>query len=295
MKNGPDIYQTDNPIMKINKIFLILFLLSQCISAQVYKPVLHKDSTSWDVGHYELFGIMMEDLFCNTYVDSTYSKLFLNGMLPGTIYLGKVREDTNSGKVWYIDQYGNPEKIIMDMDLSIGDTFRILPTQISTVDSVYYQDGRKNIRFDLQTTMWDEAVRFIEGVGPNVSLAYAYAQDWFFVSCKYDASDLVYITDNQNFIGCNPDLSALEEKLNNEKFEIFPNPAYDYINFEINFPLNEYLDFELFDCYGRRVKEVKLKRPAQTLSLLGINEGLYLYIIRNKNLIVGKGKILVVK
>ncbi len=76
---------------------------------------------------------------------------------------------------------------------------------------------------------------------------------------------------------------------------VYPNPTSDYINIEINVPFNRYLDFELFDCYGRKVKDVKLNRPTQTISLAGINDGMFFYRVRSRGQVLGKGKVLVVK
>lgn len=76
---------------------------------------------------------------------------------------------------------------------------------------------------------------------------------------------------------------------------VYPNPVYDYINIEINIPFNRYLEFELFDCFGRKIKEVKLTNPSQTISLAGINDGMYFYRVKSSNKVLGKGKVLVVK
>jgi len=51
----------------------------------------------------------------------------------------------------------------------------------------------------------------------------------------------------------------------------------------------------LFDCFGRRVKEQKISKPFQTISLAGINEGMYFYRVRSKGNVLGKGKVLVVR
>ena len=43
---------------------LVLFLtLSIPASTQPYQPIIAADSTSWDVAHQELFGIVMEQLY----------------------------------------------------------------------------------------------------------------------------------------------------------------------------------------------------------------------------------------
>ncbi len=88
---------------------------------------------------------------------------------------------------------------------------------------------------------------------------------------------------------------GIVEYKNREMINVYPDPAYNYVNVEINIPFNRYLDFELYDCYGRKVKEVKLTKPSQTISLAGINDGMYFYRVRSGNKVLGKGKVLVVR
>ena len=79
------------------------------------------------------------------------------------------------------------------------------------------------------------------------------------------------------------------------EISIYPNPVSNFINIEINFPFWGSLKFELFDCYGRKVKEAKLTTPSTRISLDFIKDGMYFYIISVKRKIIEKGKFMVIK
>lgn len=265
---------------------LVLFLtLSIPASTQPYQPIIAADSTSWDVAHQELFGIVMEQLYTKKHPDSTYSKLFLFGLYPDTVYIGKVREDINSGKIWYVNPYSNDEKLIMNMSLIVGDTFQISTTW-SSVDSVFFHDGKKIIRFDLQT-IWDETVEFIEGVGPNVSLIYALdpGYDHFYVACKYNADALVYVNNNINFIGCEPNTIGFPDKSKTKTINMYPNPATTELHIELPKEFHPKSELILRDITGQIIKQKTLIGNKHIIFLSKINQGIYIVTIINKSYI----------
>jgi len=279
--------------LKLHSEYLIIIavmIFSNCIYSQSYKPVLHKDSTSWDVAHYELFGILMNHLYCKSHPDSIYSGLYQFGAYPDTLYMGKVWEDTSTSQIWYINIYGHSEKLIFDMNLMIGDSFEIMPGQFSTVDSVFYLNGRKNIRFDLHTTMWNEKVRFIEGVGPNTSIAYLFDDyDKRYVACKYNADSLVYVNSNPIFIGCLPDLTAIDEKPFYGKIELFPNPANSILNIKLPETYStELYEIEIYDIHGRRIMSSTHSNVTIQIDVSDFNKGLYLVKIQNNETVTIK-------
>lgn len=251
-------------------------------NCESYQPVIHIDSTSWNIAHQELFGTDMTNLITKTQLDSVYSKLYIYDGTPYTKYMGKVREDTNSGKIWYVSMYSNDEKLIMDMGLSVGDTFQISNTW-SSVDSVFFQDGRKIIRFNLQTK-WDEAVTFIEGVGPNISLIYALDPDYdfFYATCKYNADILVYVNNNINFIGCMPDPTGLPNISKNEDVNMYPNPTRSELQIELPDQSSPNSVFILRDISGQILKQNTLIGYKHTIPLSNINQGIYIATIINK-------------
>jgi len=266
---------------KIN--VLVLFLTIGLFTiAQPYQPVIESDSTSWDIAHHELFGIAMEKLYTNAYPDSSYSKLYLIGLYPDTNYVGKVREDTNTGKIWYCDIYNNEEILIMNLDLYVGDTFEIEPGIWSTVDSIFYQEEKKTIRFNLQTS-WDEPVMFIEGVGPNISLFYPVdTYDYHYAACKYDQDNLVYVNNNINFNGCEPKPVGIKDNLENSKIQIYPNPASNVLYLKLPEAWQDNTLLQLYNITGKVIRLEVLSGTDHTISLLNLLSGLYLITINHK-------------
>jgi hypothetical protein len=287
-------------VKKVNYVILLIIILSlpfwaraqgyqilpdsnarpikQKITTTTFQPVIDADSTSWDIAYMELFGIVMEHLFTIKYPDSVYSKLYLIGYYP-TEYMGEVYEDTITGKIWYKYPNSDEEKLIMDMSLSVGDTFQITPGVWNAVDSVYFQEGRKIIRFDLQTK-WDEPVLFIEGVGPNISLIYPnYDYDGYYAACKYDFDSLVYVNNNPNFINCEPKPVGIPDQPEIDRIYIYPNPASSELNVEL--PGNPQTNVKLIlsDFTGRILKQQQFSGSKQTISLTDLKSGIYLVSI----------------
>lgn len=82
---------------------------------------------------------------------------------------------------------------------------------------------------------------------------------------------------------------------NNPIFDVYPNPAHDYINININYAPYEPLIIDFFDSNGRLVKKSTITSRSQKISLSNLSEGLYYYIIRNRNNYKAINKILLVR
>lgn len=80
-----------------------------------------------------------------------------------------------------------------------------------------------------------------------------------------------------------------------EKVSVYPNPASDFINIEINQAINGALYFELIDRYGRQVKQHTFNNPSSTISLARISRGMYFYRVRSKLQVLAKGKLIVIR
>lgn len=253
-------------------IFLINLFLFQNMSAQNYQPVLKTDSTSWTIAHQELFGIVLDVFYTNTFQDSTFSHVYSNDLYYP--YKGKLRENAVEGKLWFTQADSNVEYLIMDMSLQIGDTFEIKPGLWSQVDSIYYLDEKKVIQFDLFSSRWNEPIRFIEGAGPNNNFSVTYDFDWFYMTCKYDHDILDYVNQNSLFIGCMPDPTGVKEKfdLKNE-ITFYPNPCSGTLNINIsNFNMTK---ISIIDLYGRVLNQIYLQNASSLINLNDLTNGVY--------------------
>ena len=142
--------------------------------------------------------------------DSVYHDLYFQEFSPTAEYVGKIRQDASAGKIWYISPNNAEEYLIINLSLSIGDTFE-LPvlnntTPIVVID-VYYIDQRKYIEFDYQTE-WDEPLRFIEGWAKYCLCSFWFG-DFTYVACKYNEGELVYVNSNPNFDECELDPTGI--------------------------------------------------------------------------------------
>ncbi len=87
---------------------------------------------------------------------------------------------------------------------------------------------------------------------------------------------------------------SISEYDKNSTILIYPNPASDIINIQLNEATN-YLpvDIEVFDLQGRRVvKETITSNKEQSISIATLQKGMYLLRISSKNEIIGTSKLL---
>jgi len=265
-------------------LLIILTQISIILNGQTYKPVITNDSVSWDVAGWELFEKYMFKLHCQKHPDSLYTSLYSNiwYSLEPEEYMGKIREDINTGRIYYLDPWFPDEKLIMDMTLKVGDTFQLNSQQLIVVDSVYYHDDRKVIRFDYYT-YWDEKIMFIEGVGPSISVIYRYNGYYpFYATCKYQNDELVYVNNNTtHFIGCVLDPTGTAALDTTSDFILYPNPVRDMLYIQINPALQSSSELKIFDSYGRLIRHTKLSGYSHALELRNLNKGLYYVNILN--------------
>ncbi len=259
----------------IISIFINLSLF-QFLSAQNYQQVLKTDSTTWTIAHQEIFGIVIDVFHTKTFQDSTYSYVFTNNIFYP--YIGKLRENIDEGKVWFTSAVSNQEYLIMDMNLQTGDTFEFNTGVYGQVDSVYYLDKRKVIRFDLFSSRWDESIKFIEGVGPSNAFSVLSDFDWFYVTCKYDQDVLNYVNNNSYFIGCMPNPTGVELRADgSNQFTIFPNPAgsQTWLQLPENLPFSQ-MQIVLYGCTGRLLHRAQPASQFHRIELAHLPKGLYL-------------------
>jgi len=217
-----------------------------------FEAVLSHDSISWDVAKKELFGLHMFKLTVHKHPDSIYTELISNIFFSPEEPMGKIREELNTGRLWYKRPSHDSEILIMDMTLALGDTFEIDAGHWVMVDSVFYLDNRKVIRFDMDSG-WDEKIMFIEGVGPNISIIYRYdGYSTFYASCKYQDNELIYVNDNNAYFeGCQPSTVGINNLVLEPDIKISPNPARDELNISLPDNFQDCQTISIFDLSGR--------------------------------------------
>ena len=272
--------------MKTKTQILLFFLTISCsIFGQPYEAIIETDSTSWDIASKELFGNIMGKLYTVGNKESNYHELYYQGYYPDQ-YVGKISEDTTTGRVWYIPADADKSEVylIMDLTLSIGDIFD-LPVFSNTIPievvDIYYIDQRKIIEFDYQT-QWDEPLLFIEGVGRNIAMHHFWFYDNTYVACKYNDAELVYVNSNTNFIGCNLDPTGIADAVY-DSVSLFPNPTTKTIFIEIPTSYNDISEVKLYNSIGEMVYKQTFKGFSFQINLASFNKGLYFLSINFQN------------
>jgi len=299
-------------LFRVNYLIFLLVLVCQDVNAQThdynnsmfldgrvenpqylpqeYQPTILPNISRWRIAHKQLFGNIMGEITVISDETSEYSDLYFT-FIEGSdsIYAGKIREDYLDGKLWYVDPDSTNEKLIFDLNLQVNDTFYnwILPGTYMKVDSVYLFEGRKYIEFDA-TTAWDEPIKFIEGVGPNISLLWAQSNSGFqdpYSVCTYEGEVLVYTNDNPNFLYC--EFYPTNIKNNHYKhLKIFPNPTQENLTIKIPDINSDELIIVVLNLAGEVVLKTTTSKNEITLNMSKFCSGIYvLYIIEQDKIV----------
>ncbi len=157
---------------------------------------------------------------------------------------GKLFSSESNDKLFFEDMETQDRYIIMDLSLNVGDTFTMKdeysqPRNI-IVDSVYYEDGKKHIRFDDVIGFSSYASVeitlkrcFIEGVGPTWGFCPKEEGTTFFV-CKHEGENLFYsYPDTTLFVNCSFNSNYFGNDVNlieKNSLLIWPNPTTNIFN-----------------------------------------------------------------
>lgn len=257
-------------------LFLTLTISSYTLKCQNYQPVLIETGFFWNVCWADMPGTLCDTLFVAP--DGTTGEYTV---VNSKELICRITEDPNGEKLRINDLFGN-NYVAMDMTLEKGDTFALLPGVLdATVDSVYFEEGRKIIRFDVWCEPYNEQVKFIEGIGPNISILYQLSYNiGYHMSCKHHGDTLVYATQNPLFKGCLPLYQSIKEP------ETTRMAWYDEATQSIRFqtPTLGILPgayYRIMDMTGRQVRSGVLS--GETLSLKSLPSGVYIVAISELN------------
>ena len=234
----------------------------------------------------------------------TYKKIiYYNLSGPEWNLMGFLREDTTSGKAWYFMNIDTNERLIVDMGLTLDDTFMIYSpflTGAAIVDSVYTISGRKHIRLNIYVEFSnDTKLTFIEGIGTNAGIDYQ--TDYIdksaaFLLCSHKNGSKVY----QNSYPIFKDLCFYYQTMgindvNNKSinFKIYPNPltqntiiTFDNIN-------NKLYRFIIYDIMGRKIRSYFTIDNQIIIYRNVLSNGIYFYKFLKEHELLLSGKLVV--
>jgi hypothetical protein len=154
------------------------------------------------------------------------------------------------------------------------------------VDTVYYLDGRKIVEFNINSG-WNEPIKFIEGVGPNISVLWNWKEPGIlnpFCVCQFTQSQLSYSSTNENFQNCDLLSSVSAISLNNSR-SIYPNPCKGYLFLSTALFINDLsLTFRVLNQIGEIVYERNfLTIENRELNISFLPSGIYFIEIVSKS------------
>lgn len=217
----------------------------------------------------------------------------------GSMVVGYFRTNDRHSKVWYLADADEEERLIMDLDLELGDEFtigRLGNEEVLDVISVDTVDGRKIVSFSLAVEegcdlQLSDAIKFkfIEGIGPSTSLTYwnNYFGNGFFE----DVLHCVYLHDAPIFKeslfewdcskGCLVAAPRIVENL--LEIQLFPNPTRH--NFVIKSKgkniFSDEIKISIFSSTGQKVLERLNYSIGHPIESKGFGRGLYLVKIED--------------
>lgn len=255
--------------------------------SQNYQSLFGDTSTTWDIiPHGYCDAICSQTIIVggDTIISSNTYKI-ISGLS------GFVREDTIQGKAWFYDTDNNTEYLVMDLGLTLGDTFNLydynnIPTSF-IVDSVYFVNSLKHVRLDAWTMMCglNEKITFIEGSGTTASFNYQRYLNGNFVNSYMlcHQKDGVKVAGNFLFMDtCYVCLVGTQEYyFDANSVNIFPNPTLDYLNIETKNGTATRFYLRIYNIVGEEIISHKIIDNLTTISVSDLTKGVYIMVVDN--------------
>lgn len=277
-----------------NKIYLLTLVClltakTDKVCAQNYLSLFGDSSTTWDVvlhGFCDAVCSQTITVTGDTTINSDTYKV-ISG-LPGF-----VREDTVLGKAWFYDTYYDTEFLVMDLGLSLGDSFMIYnyfnEVELFSVDSVYYVSNKKHIRLTAWTDICSltEKITFIEGSGTTASFAYQRGLNGNSVSssmlCHHKNGVKVSgnILFNDICYECSVGIGENDETA--VDVSIFPNPTYDNLTIKVKGLIWGNLNLTIYDLVGNVIHSQSLTGSMTTINVSDLSTGIYFAVVGSGN------------
>jgi hypothetical protein len=275
------------------KNILILFLFFSLVQtssfSQLYRPFALPDTTRWLFANKPLAGKVIDTLFVTEDTDDRLVKLLYHGVYYNQeiSLAGFLESSENNDKAWYYSPDKSEKILVFDLNLQKGDEFDFTWTQtLGSVDSVYTQNDRKIVQFNLDTD-WNEPIKFIEGIGPNNT----FIRNWHdpgilspLIVCAYKDTELIFENQNSSFVNCGLDLTSLDLQYK-ESITIYPNPCGDIliINAKIHSEMSG-LQCSLYNIMGKRILEFRLSDDSSyEINTSTLQPGVFLLKLHDRN------------
>lgn len=83
-------------------------------------------------------------------------------------------------------------------------------------------------------------------------------------------------------------ITAVEEKLFQKKFTLYPNPAKDYVSLNIDTSSDKNLEINIYNILGGKVKSEMLKENYQKINVEDLSNGIYIVSVKSDELTINQ-------
>ncbi len=289
---------------------LILVLFNSALMGQTYRSLFSSDTTQWNV--YELVPDAGNTIRYFTFSDTIIGnekyriiyredKYLLSQRLGQDVSkCGYIREDTLTGKSWFLKQFENKniEVLLMDIGLKKGDSFPIITDyryqwiDSVIVDSVYLENSRRVIELDklYYNGTGSSKMRFIEGIGPTSGFFMAEHGEQFgrfALLCKYENGKHIFSTESDVNGNCfKSGWTNLKYNHEDDLVTVYPNPSSSRVTIQIDDVNLINAHFTIFRLDGQKIIESSISRSRNEINFT--QNGLYIFKVFDGNKILVK-------
>lgn len=271
--------------------------------SQPFESIFGDYQTSWNIATEVPDAIFTDSII--TIGDSLFGghnyKVISN---EGRYFMNFIREDLSTGQVWIRSRPENIEYMVMDLSLTLKDTFHLNAygsyDSIAIVDSVYFEDGKKHVRFNywLEMGRLKEKLTFIEGLGPNAGVFYQIHNRWGnhnqYLLCSSKDDQPYFVNANPFYEGeCNLDHFGvgITKRRSNVSWKIYPNPFHESTLLTFDNKNIHDAKLTIFDSKGRLVRTIEnIHNNEVLIERQEMSKGLYLFKLQSKNQVLVSGK-----
>jgi hypothetical protein len=295
-------------------ILFILISVSNKAQTSVYHPFPDSNAV-WSITYdgyeasycYDRLYFLSGDTMINGY---NYHKLYYMGSVGFTNpvthfcgywqystvqhYYGGIRQDTVLRKVFFVQKDSTYDTLLFDFSLQAGNVIPyginnfLISNYVESIDSIFIGTNYRK-RFNIHTPYGPTYL--IEGIGSANGLT----EDL----TKFESGGTLNCF-SQDFLQIYPDTTSVcllftdIKKINKRKdlINITPNPFSLSTELEMQNNTKE-CEFVLFDSYCKLVKEQKIISEKTTISRNDLPNGLYFYQLRQDNVLISSGKLVI--
>ena len=254
----------------------------------------------------------------DTLIDSLHYKKVLSSLEEypeNWDVIGYIRE-TQNNKVFFTTDTSNQEYLFFDFNVNVNDTI----SYYWFSENLFYSDN-KHIAFDKSLVKSIDTVFIAGKYRKRIGIGSIYENDisdyWvkglgnikhgmllmslnymnstnIFLTCIYQSDTIIYHNETSsycyNYNECTPN-SIYENKDDKQIVSIFPNPVIDISIIKINNNYNNNT-IEIYNNQGSILTQARIK-DEYIINRKNLKSGIYFYLIRNKENLIGKGKFII--